>query len=88
MQIGNGYIFKNILVSVDLLVVTAIKIAPIISTVIQTLLMIASINVYNIRNAKVGIYADSTNALSQNVRKMQNAIKENIVLAKPDFVYP
>ena len=74
--------------SVDLLAVPAIKIAPIISTVIQTLLMIASINVYNIRNAKVEKYAASTNALSQNVRTMRIVIKESIVLAKPDFVFP
>ena len=56
--------------SADLLVVTLIGIAPTISIVIQKILMIASINVYNIRNAKGEKYADFTNALSQNVRKM------------------
>ena len=71
--------------SVDLLVVPAIKIAPIISTVIQTVLMIASINAFNIPIAKGEKYAASTNALSQNVRKMWIAIKEIIVFSKLGF---
>ena len=74
--------------SADLLVVTSIKIAPTISTVIQKILMIASINVYNIRNAKGEKYAASTNALSQNVRKTWIVIKESIVLAKLVFAFP
>ena len=74
--------------SVDLLVVPAIKIAPIISIVIQTSLMIASINVYNIRNAKKEKYAASINALSRNVRKIWIVTKESIVLAKLVFVFP
>ena len=74
--------------SVDLLVVPAIKIAPIISTVIQTPLMIASTNAFGIWIAKREKYADSTNALSQNVQKMRIAIKESIVLRKLVFVFP
>ena len=82
-----AYNFKNVVVNVGLLVVPAINIAPIISTVIQKLLMIASINVCNIRNAKVEKYVASINALSQNVLKMRIAIKESIVLVKLGFAF-
>ena len=74
--------------SVDRLVVPATKNAHIISTVILTVLMIASINVYNIRNAKKEKYAASINALSRNVRKIWIVIKESIVLAKLVFAFP
>ena len=72
----------------DLLAVLAMMIASRISTVIQKLLMIASISAFNIRIAKVEKYADSTNALFQNVRKMWNAMKESIALRKLDSAFP
>ena len=73
--------------SVDLLVVPSIRIVPIISTVTKTVLMIVSINAFNIRIAKVEKYADSTNASFQNVRKMWNAVKDIIALRKLDFAF-
>ena len=84
---GNSHNVNNIVVNADLLVVPVIMIASKISTVIQKLLMIASINAFNIRIAKEEKYADSTNALSQSVRKMRIAIKESIVLRKLGFAF-
>ena len=72
----------------DLLAVLAMIIAYRISTAIQKLPMIASISAFNIRIAKVAKYADSTNALFQNVRKMWNAMKESIALRRLDSAFP